>query len=492
MLGFTDSNVATVIVAAVTFWLVIKFVQRPRNAPPGPWGIPILGCIPRFVLGGKGFRDTFRDWYYSYGPIYSLKIGSASMVVLNDFESIHDALIRPEFQDRLKMDIMLEAPGEGIALSNGKLWQEQRKFVHQIFRDFGVGKANFEDDIVTEAGFLIDAFLKLDGKVINLEHMINNAVSNVISSVSFGQRFEYDDKRFQNVLEKLNENMQQSTIRMSLSVFLPFTKHLPLGGSMKIRQNLRTYLQFHDEIIAEHKARFDAENVRDIMDAYLLEIKKNEKVEKLDIFNDDNMMWTIGDLFAAGTETTTTTLLWIFLFLLNNPDIEAKVKAQLDEVVGLNRIPRHSDRPNLPLIEAVISESLRLGTVCTLSVPHVAAADSELHGFSIPKGTILVPNFYSLFTNKERWEEPEKFRPERFLDKDGNFTKREDFIPFSTGRRLCIGEQLARMELFIFFTHIMQKVSFSVPEGSKTPPPTGIDGFTHKPKEYNVMIKKRE
>ncbi|KAJ8029293.1 Cytochrome P450 2U1 [Holothuria leucospilota] len=428
-----DLDFPSVIVGAITFWLLVKIMNRPKNFPPGPWGFPVFGCLPHFLFTRKRSRDVFKDWYYQYGPIYSLKMGSAYVVVLNSIESIHDALIRPEFQDRPRLDFLLVRKGEGIALGNGKVWQEQRKFVHQIFRDFGVGNASFEDAIVEEANFPTDALLQSDGKVINLEHHISNAVSNIISSVSFGQRFEYDDKKFQCILAKFEDIMQPSILRFGLSVFLPFTQYIPFSGSTKIRESLKTYMNFYDEITIEHQAKFDVENMKDIMDAYLLEIKKSNKNERLDVFNDDNMFWAIADLFFAGTETTTITLLWAFLFLLNNPDVEKKVKAQLNKVVGRNRMPRYSDRPKLPLVEAIISESLRLGTASALSVPHTAATDSELHGYTIPKGTLIIPNFHVIFTDENKWDEPAKFYPERFLDKDGNYVKRDDLIPFSTG-----------------------------------------------------------
>ncbi|XP_071816840.1 cytochrome P450 2J6-like [Apostichopus japonicus] len=482
-------NITTIVVGVVTFCLLVALIRRPKNSPPGPWGVPILGCLPYFIFTRRTSRKIFEDWYHRYGPIYNIKVGAANIVVLNEIEGFKEAFGNPEFQGRTRLDFMLDRPGEGIVLSEGRVWQEQRKFVHQHFRDFGVGKATFEDSIAAEAEALTDALLKLEGQSVCLEHLINNAASNVISSVSFGRRFDYDDKSFQTVLEKFNNNVQSSALRFGLSVFFPITKYIPFGGSNQIRQNAQTYFKFQDKLASEHKANLDETNIRDVMDAYLIEMKKDN--ENSDIFNDDNMVFTVGDLFAAGTETTTTTLLWIILFLLKNPEAEAKVRAELERVVGRNRLPRYSDRSNLPYIEAVISESLRLGTVSALGLPHVASSNSTLQGYFIPKGTLLVPNFRALCTYTGKWEEPEEFRPERFLDKDGNFVKRDDFIPFSIGRRLCIGEQLARMELFIFLTHTMHKFALSVPEGHD-PSVEGTDGFTHKPQSYNVLIRKCE
>ncbi|KAJ8029292.1 Cytochrome P450 2J6 [Holothuria leucospilota] len=418
----------TLIIGAATFWILMKLMKRPQKCPPGPWGVPVFGCMPRFLFTNKRLRDVFKGWFYKYGPIYSLKMGSAYIVVLNNIESIHDAFTRPEFQDRPRLDFSLARKGEGVSISNGKVWQEQRKFVHQIFRNFGVGKASFEDAIVEETTFLTDALLQSDGKVVNIEHLLKSAVSNVISSVTIGQRFQYNDEYFQNVLAKIHDMLEHSMIASQLSLFLPFIKYIPFSSSAKIVDSMKTLINFHDKVTTEHKAKFDVENMKDIMDAYLFEIKKGN-----DVFNEDNMYWVINDLFIGSTDTITTTLMWVFLFLLNNPDVEKKVRAQLNEVVGRNRMPRYSDRPKLPLVEAIISESLRLGTMSALSLPHVAATDSELRGYDIPKGTLIIPNFHAMFTDESKWDEPEKFYPERFLDENGNYVKRDDFIPFGIG-----------------------------------------------------------
>ncbi|XP_071816841.1 cytochrome P450 2J6-like [Apostichopus japonicus] len=481
-------NITTIVVGVVTFCLLAALILRPKNSPPGPWGVPIFGCIPYFIFSRRTGRKIFEDWYHRYGPIYNTKVGAINVVVLNEIEGFKEAFGNPEFQGRLPVDFMLGRAGEGIVMSDGRAWQEQRKFVHQHFRDFGVGKSSFEDSIAAEAEALTDALLKLEGQSVCLEHLINNAVCNVISSVSFGRRFDYDDKSLQTVLEMLKETVESSALQLVLSVLFPITKYIPFGGSNQIRQKVQIYFKFLDKLVSEHKAKLDETNIRDVMDAYLIEMKKDNG--NSDIFNDDNMVFTVGDLFGAGTETTTLTLLWIILFLLKNPEAEAKVRAELGRVVGRNRLPRYSDRSNLPYIEAVISESLRLGTVSSVGIPHVASSNSTLQGYFIPKGTLLLPNFHALFTYTGKWEEPEEFRPERFLDKVGNFVRREDFIPFSIGRRQCIGEQLARMEIFIFLTHTMHKFALSVPEGHD-PSVEGV-GFTHKPQSYNVLIRKCE
>lgn len=106
-------NLTTCVVGVATFWLLAKLFRRPKNAPPGPWGVPILGCIPYFIFSGKSPRKMFQEWYNRYGPIYNLKLGLANVIVLNEFNDIKDAWTRPEFQDRIAFDITIGRPGDG-------------------------------------------------------------------------------------------------------------------------------------------------------------------------------------------------------------------------------------------------------------------------------------------------------------------------------------------------------------------------------------------
>uniref|UniRef100_A0A3Q0RMW1 Uncharacterized protein n=1 Tax=Amphilophus citrinellus TaxID=61819 RepID=A0A3Q0RMW1_AMPCI len=160
-----------------------------------------------------------------------------------------------------------------------------------------------------------------------------------------------------------------------------------------------------------------------------------------------------------------------------------KVQAEIDAVVGSSRLPSLTDRENMPYTDAVIHEIQRMGNIVPLNVAHVANKDTTVDKYTIPKGTMILPALHSVLNDKTMWETPDSFNPQHFLDQDGKFRRREAFIPFSMGKRSCLGEQLARMELFLFFTSLLQRFSFSAPAGEQPSLEFKL-GVTRSPKPY--------
>ncbi|XP_030839240.1 cytochrome P450 2U1-like [Strongylocentrotus purpuratus] len=159
------------------------------------------------------------------------------------------------------------------------------------------------------------------------------------------------------------------------------------------------------------------------------------------------------DFFAAGTETTSTALSWAILYLCLYPDVQTKVQSELDTVVGRGRQPAISDRARLPYCEATLMESMRIRPVLPLSLPHTTSRSVSLGGFTIPQGNDHHPNIWAAHHDPEVWDDPDDFRPERFLENHDSPTvkKNDSWIPFGLGRRECLGAQLAKMESFLLF-----------------------------------------
>nr|XP_014339116.1 PREDICTED: cytochrome P450 2J2-like [Bos mutus] len=149
-----------------------------------------------------------------------------------------------------------------------------------------------------------------------------------------------------------------------------------------------------------------------------------------------------------------------------NPEIQEKVQAEIDRVLGQSQQPSMAARESMPYTNAVIHEVLRMGNIIPLNVPREVAVDTTLAGYHLPKGTVVVTNLTALHRDPAEWATPDTFNPEHFLE-NGQFKKRESFLPFSIGKRMCLGEQLARAELFIFFTSLLQKFTFRPPENEK-------------------------
>ncbi|XP_023262290.1 cytochrome P450 2J2-like, partial [Seriola lalandi dorsalis] len=203
-------------------------------------------------------------------------------------------------------------------------------------------------------------------------------------------------------------------------------------------------------------------------------------------FNTETLLVCTLDLIEAGTETAATTLRWALLYMIHYPEIQKKVQEEIDRVIGQSRHPTMADRPNLPYTEAVIHEVQRMGNIVPLGFPKMASKDATLGGYFIPKGTAVVTILASVLFDKNEWATPDNFNPEHFLDSEGQFRRRNAFLPFSAGKRVCLGEHLAKMELFLFFASLLQRFTFS-PAPGEMPSLEGVLGFTHSPEEFKML-----
>ncbi|XP_069087567.1 cytochrome P450 2D15-like [Pleurodeles waltl] len=478
------------------FALFYDFMKRRRSCsryPPGPTSLPFLGNILQADF--KNLPKYFAQVRKNYGDVFSLQFCWKNMVIISGFESVKEGLItksddtsdRPHF-------LIFERHGlkencAGVVLAKyGQSWRDVRRFSLSTLRDFGLGKKSLAERVTEEAGFLCSAFKSKDGRPFDPHLMINNAVSNVICSIIFGDRFEYDDKNFLKVL-KLFEDILTSDVLLQLANVIPALVHIP-GVGQKMFRAQENLFDFLKGIIAEHKESWDPNLKRDFIDAFLEEVEK-AKGDPQSSFNDLNLLFTVSDMFSAGTETTSTTLRYGLLYMMLYPGIQRGVQEEIDRVIGRERKPMMDDRANMPYTNAVIHEIQRYADIIPLSVPHMTSRDTEVNGFFIPKGTTLMFNLSSVLKDESIWARPYQFYPEHFLDADGQFIKREAFLPFSAGRRVCLGEQLARMELFLFFTTFLQQFTFFIPRDQPRPTEETLMGTIRAPMPYQLCAEVR-
>ncbi|MCQ7614313.1 cytochrome P450, partial [Salmonella enterica] len=232
----------------------------------------------------------------------------------------------------------------------------------------------------------------------------------------------------------------------------------------------------------------DDENPRDFIDYYLIK-QKQEKHNQQSIFTLENLAITVIDLFGAGTETTSTTLRYALLLLLKNPHVTAKVQEEIDHVIGRHRSPCMQDRSQMPYTDAVLHEVQRYIDLIPTNVPHAVTSDIKFRNYFIPKGTDVIPFLSSVLSDSKEFPKPEVFDPSHFLDGNGNFKKSDYFMPFSSGKRICAGEGLARMELFLFLTTILQnfKLKSLVPPEELNVTPEA-NGFASVPPKYQICF----
>ncbi|KAG1966962.1 cytochrome P450 2K1-like [Pimephales promelas] len=261
----------------------------------------------------------------------------------------------------------------------------------------------------------------------------------------------------------------------------------------RIMNNVRDTFKQTEEIINGLKKTLNPLEPRGIADSFMIRQQKDEESGKTDsLYHSMNLLCTINNLFGAGTDTTATTLRWSLLLMAKYPEIQAKAQDEIDREIG-GRQAVMEDRKNLPYTNAVIHETQRFANIAPLGSPHQTTCDVYLNGFLIKKGTSVITILGSALKDEHFWETPDSFNPGHFLNKQGQFVKKGAFLPFSAGRRACPGQSLARMELFLFFTSLLQHFRFTPPPGVSEDDLdlTPVVGFTLNPASHKLCAAKR-
>jgi hypothetical protein len=354
-----------------------------------------------------------------------------------------------------------------------------------------------ESAVHEEIKDLIETFKKSAGKPYSTKNAFNAAVVNALWTLIAGERFKQDDPVLLHAIKTLTANIEDNGVgKLSfVAVFIPILAKLIPGliGYTKLVEGDLKVVDFIKKPVDHHKSTFQSGQPRDFIDVYLDEIEKTKDPESSFYKEKGNksVYFAVLDLFIAGAETTSTTLMWEFLYLAKFPHVQKKLQEEISRVVGNSRLPSLTDRPSMPYTEAVIHEVMRYSSLVALGVMHSTVRDVELNGYIIPKDTMVMHNAYGIHFDEKIWGDPKNFRPERFLNKHGAFTKHEAFMPFSTGKRVCLGETLARDELFLFTTSLFQ--TFTVGPVT-TPEELSLEanvGGVLSPKHHNFILTVR-
>ncbi|XP_044025021.1 cytochrome P450 2K1-like [Siniperca chuatsi] len=468
---FLQSSSSVSLLGALVVLLLVYLVsssifssQEYGKEPAGPRPLPVLGNLLQLDL--KRPHNNFLEFSKKYGSVFSVHLGPKKVVILAGYKTVKEALVNyaDEFGDRDPMLIMHEFnQGNGVIWSNGDSWKEMRRFVLTNLKDFGMGKKACEDKIIEECDYLIEVLKKFKGEAFDTARPINYAVSNIICSMVYGSRFEYDDPEFASLVDNKHGQLLGSPSIQVYNMFPWFCKWIANRkefhrlGAASTKQNI--------ELFSRLKETLNPQMCRGFVDAFLV---RKQNLEESGITNRhyhyENLLKTVMNLFSAGTVTTATTLRWGLLFMAKYPKIQNQVQEELSRVIGSRQV-QVEDRKNLPFTNAVIRETQRLANIAPMALPHKTTQDVTIQGYFIKEGTTVYPLLTSVLFDESEWERPHTFYPAHFLDKDGKFVTRDAFMPFSAGRRACPGESLARMELFIFFTTLLQRFRFTPPPG---------------------------
>ncbi|XP_043224636.1 methyl farnesoate epoxidase-like [Amphibalanus amphitrite] len=377
----------------------------------------------------------------------------------------------------------------GIIFNEGPTWKEHRRFTLRHLRDLGFGKQSMEGVVLDEFENLAQEMeKKIDSPLTIHSDLFNITVLNVLWQMVASRRVDPDSPDGKMLLKIVNELFQLVGPRSPMNL-APWLRHIfpEWSGYAPLVRHRDTTVAMLDKVVAEHQQTLDRSSPRDFIDVFLIEMESEDAEARQ--FNARNLIIVSMDLFFAGMETSATMLHWSVQLMVMYPDVQTRVQQELDAKLG-GRLPSNGDRPQLPYTEATLMEVSRRSSVLPQAV-HSTTCDTTLAGYNIPKDTMVHMHMQEVHMDPEYWGDPEAFRPERFLTADGAVRHDERLIPFGTGRRSCLGETLARMEIFMLFACLMQRFRFAAVPGQKLSHDTAF-GVVQTPKEFSVTFTKRD
>ncbi|EFO96652.1 hypothetical protein CRE_02665 [Caenorhabditis remanei] len=489
-----------ILAALALLYLFHLFYWKRRNLPPGPLPLPLLGNLYLFTEDVKPGYKLWEKLRSQYGPVYTFWISSLPMVLVADWKLIKQHFIKDggNFAGRPEIPINMEIKKGpyGIVESHGDRWVQQRRFALHVLREFGLGKNLMEEKVLSEVVAMIDRLKGMKDDV-DMQSIFDASVGSIINNLMFGYRFDESNMHeFLELKKGMNKHLKMAAEPIAgLVGMYPWLGNFPFFKTYKtvVVDNWTSLLKMFREQAEEKLATidYDSDEYSNYVEAFLKERKKHEHEEGYGGYEMEQLDSVCFDLWVAGMETTSNTLYWSLLYVLLNPKVLERVYEELDTKIGNDRIITTTDRPNLNYINATINETQRLANLLPMNLPHATSADVVIAGYSIPKDTVIIPQISSVMYDPEIFPEPYEFRPERFLESDGSLKKVEELVPFSIGKRQCLGEGLARMELFLFFSNLFNKFYIQFHESNPSPSVKKDMGITMKAAGFRVMMKER-
>ncbi|XP_075263366.1 cytochrome P450 2J2-like [Convolutriloba macropyga] len=428
-----------------------------------------------------------------YGPIMSLSLVGKGIwdIWFQGFDLMKEVLHDQRFSSRTTFSVFDKIGADrGVVFASGEAFKVKRRLTMQILRALGVGKSAFSTGIEDEANNLLVHLDEFIGKDIYIQGKIAYATNNIICKLLFNASHSFEDESFMDIHRKILRTFELFNPTQVLYLLPDFiTQFLPKTHEiMRLRVEFIHYISdnFNKRKPAKNSTREDDECVSD----YIWKMLDDKSLS----FPETDIPYVLNDLFMAGQETITTTLSWLVLTMLHNPDIQDTIYEELmnefperDQIIPLNSIL------SCNYTMATMHETQRFSPVLFSSIDHTANVDIEnFHGYKIPKGTRMFPQFALMNKDPNIWKYPNEFNPKNFLDENGVFQKSQYLMTFSIGLRSCPGENIAKMELYLVFANLMRRFKICPPENGWIAPLKPVIGFVISTPYYEVRLEKRE
>lgn len=491
--------------------IIINDYLTWRRLPPGPTPLPFIGNTNQIPKSQPWLQ--FQEWSKTYGGIYTLMIGRKPTLIISDPQIAVDLMEKrsQKYSSRPRMVVMGEVyNGNSSILTQpyGKSWSVRRKLLHQALNPKALRL--YKPTQEAEATRLCHALLS-DPQ--GWEKQLERFTSSVVFCVAYGHRIDSlnaavikDRFKFMHYMASLNipgKFLAETfpPLAQVPSGIATWKREVQAMGKTEGEENLKLLEMVKGDI---EKGRREGVEVPDSLCKLLLEMREKEPVP----LSETHFSYVPASLFGAGSDTTASTLCSAFLALVTHPSVLKAAQAELDSVIGTDRLPTFADEPNLPYIRALAKETLRWRPVAVLGgTPHASTETDNYEGWTIPAGTTILGNNWAINLNEEYYPNPHHFDPVRFLSEseqstlglsekqpyagEKNHPAKAGHSSFGWGRRICPGADLAANSLFIALAKLLWAFDVLPVEGKQYDIFAYTDGFNVRPKKFEVVIKAR-
>ncbi|KIK64878.1 hypothetical protein GYMLUDRAFT_160779 [Collybiopsis luxurians FD-317 M1] len=536
------------LLAAVT---VLFTFYRPFRAggklPPGPRGIPILGNLLQIPVLRP--YPKFREWAKQYGPVFSLKLGSQIVIVLNTAQAANDLLNTRSkiYSSRAPPHVAHDIMSDGqrlVFLPYDKEWKTAHKSVISALRPAAHAKAlrNIQElesrvtifdlmnhgDTSLSPKFSDPASIHAEVPDTHWFALVRRYTTSVVMTATYGNRVNRatNNPQLHKIYDVLANFAHVGQPGNYLADVFPILRKLPdflAPWRVAGRKMHEWEMELWGGFLESGKKLLSAGTANtSYVNTYLRE--RSEGGHPLDVpgvgLTDDGFLrdklvaYTAGTVLEAGSDTTASTMQSFILFMLAHPPVLERVRKEIDEAVGAingsdGRMPEFEDEARCPYFIACIKETLRRRPPTIMGIPHLADEDDEYEGMFIPKGSTVIGNVWTIHLDPAVYPNPMAFQPERFLPTDGQAiqwgsgpeARDRDHYVFGWGRRFCLGSHIAEASLFIVLSRLIWAINFTAPVDPTTGKPkipdindeegTYTSGFVSVPRIYPVLFKPR-
>lgn len=474
----------------------------PYNLPPRPRGYPIIGNMIEMVKHQADFNQWCKELAKEYGPIYRLTFLFKDTVIVNNAEYAQKAMVDTgtNLAGRLQVPTIAAFSDNysdiTMADADQPSWKARRKLLATAVKNFTVGRAyerRVEEALYVLMNHLDNYAEKKES--FDPEDYCKLFTYNHIANMCFKKTYEFDDPEFlylrtsfDDVSEVFSNFLHESDILPFVTPLLPFD----LPDVKKIKRLKGNLIEFIKREVTNKKENYDDTCIEDLT-TYVLKLREETKNEEgMADVTDLHILHLIANIFAAGVDTTQMQLRWLLGILAQFPNVQEKIRKEIDDFVNGDTkfISALDYRNKMPYSEAVVLEATRFGTVAQISLPHKALCDVKIGEYDIPKGSVVLLNQWVLHHDETQFDDPDDFKPERFLTNDGKLGHRpKSYMPFGVGRRACPGEFAARNTIWLSMVAIVRRYKLLPPVGKelKMEYKSPING---SPKPFKIILER--